>query len=1157
MSFLKIVCSEPTNELASFLQALPFEPAEPVIALVLSTADLAYPLVAARTFLASAKESGASHLLWVAPYLPATTDVGRQIRDAEAFLRASGHRLTVVSHGPLLSALDLWRDDIRLRRALPLPLGDGALPWVAPADVARIALRALEQPGLTPPVVCGPAACTGAQVAAALSRAVRLGLASERFAWRRFEEIDRDHNRALSEDELLPYLTGLGVPADEARALRLAADTTGDGTLDFEEFTAGLRGRLDNLVQQLLREDSFEIRYVDTPAEVAVAALVRAGLRKAAAEALIEGWAALMREGVPGGAAGGDGADEVWLELPPASVDAWAERRALDYVNVHLLPGQGLLSLREGLVESSAVMGALAGKAAAISKVVDSSGRILALFRALDGTGVSARWLDAPPASLRWVVCGDRDKRRALLVSDGQLVGLHVEGEWQGLPSAMRLLMARAPLPGWQVATFRELGELKLDQPAALFEPEEVVCNCAGVKRGQIASLIEAGCESRAALSERTRAGQICGGCVPAIDEMFGASSLVQAEVKGARELAPGIFQIRLAPVGGAPAASVPGQHVLVQGYLDRRWVARAYTLSAPAVAGGEYEITVKREELGVFSRWLCERAASSLLRASAPRGSFVLPGPPVERVVFLAGGIGVTPAMAMLRALDGRAAGSGVGAFLLDWSASRAGDFVYFGEELRAIAGRTPGVAFRLRATRSEGRLSRGEVAELYPYRPGSRALVCGPEGFMRDAHEHLRAAGWPEDAIQRELFTSNVDAAGAIRPTPIRRAGAVRVAGGVCPVEHASFRLTPTAPEAVLTEAEAFLRQCYAELGVPSAAEERWKEVRASLEQRGTYDHLPDELAYGARLAWRNSSRCIGRFFWSTLQVRDMRHLRTEEEIFGALVEHMDLATNGGDIRAMMTVFRPGEPRIRIWNGQLIRYAGYRLPDGGVLGDPANVELTEQALSLGWPGGERTRFDLLPLIIQIGDARPRWFELPRERVLEVSIEHPRYAWFAELGLKWHALPAVSSMAFDVGGVQYTAAPFNGFYMGTEIGARNLSDVTRYNQLPLIADRLGLDRSRSDTLWQDAALVELNVAVLHSFRQARVRMLDHHALSEYFKKFEQQERECGRPVYADWTWIVPPMSASTMAVFHTDMENRILKPNYFYQDDPWKPRKG
>lgn len=1148
MSFLKTVCSEPRNDLASLVRALPVEPAEPTIVLVLSTADLAYPAVATRTFLASALEAGATHLLWVAPYFPPSSRIGQALREAAALVRGAGQRTTVLWHGPLLSELRLVREEIRLRRTLPLPLGEGALPWISPADVARAVGLALDASGAAPTVACGPAAYSGRALAAALSHGIRHNLTGERFARRRFEELDRDRNQALTADELLPYLTALGYTADEARAMVSGADRNRDGSVDFDEFTSGLRERLDVLLAQLLRQDAFELRYVDTPAGDVVEALCRAGLRRAAAEALIEGWVSLAAEGIPTGA---QGADDAWLGLPPASAEAWAERHGLDFASVHILPGQGLLAQSEGIVEGDAADGALAGKPATVSRVVDGSGRVLLLFRALDGSGFSARWLDAPRAELSRVACGDEGRRRALLVSNGWLAGLSVEGEWQGLPAAMQLLMARAPLPGWQLAAFRELGELKLAQAPAVFEPDEVVCNCAGVKRGQIASLIEAGCASAAELAERTRAGQICGGCTPAIEEMFGAQSLVQAEVEQIEELCPGIFRLRLSPAGGAPAASIPGQHIVVQGQIDRRWVARAYTLSAPAREGGGYEITVKRDELGVFSRWLCDRAPAASLRVSAPRGDFVLPAPPVDRVVFLAGGIGVTPAMAMLRALDGKA--DGAPRFLLDWSCSREADFAFFAGELRGLAARTPSVAFRLRPTRTAGRLAAQHVAELYPYRPGSRALLCGPEAFMADAREHLRAAGWPDDAIQRELFTSNVAVDGAIRPTPLRRGAA---AGGICPIEHGSYHLTPTSAEGVVAEAEAFLRQCYAELGLPGAFDERWKEVRASLEKDGTYTHLPDELTYGARLAWRNSSRCIGRFFWSTLHVRDQRHLRTEEEIFQALLEHIDIATNGGDIRATLTVFRPGEPRIRIWNGQLIRYAGYRLPDGRILGDPANVELTDQALSLGWPGGERTPFDLLPIIVQIGDGAPRWFELPRERVLEVPIVHPRHAWFAELGLKWHALPAVSNMALDLGGIQYTAVPFNGFYMGTEIGARNLSDVTRYNMLPVIADRLGLDRTSSDTLWQDTALVELNIAVLHSFRQAKVRMLDHHTLSDYYKKFEAQEREHGRAPYGDWIWIVPPMSASTMEVFHTDMTNKILKPNYLYQRDPWKAPK-
>jgi nitric-oxide synthase, brain len=42
--------------------------------------------------------------------------------------------------------------------------------------------------------------------------------------------------------------------------------------------------------------------------------------------------------------------------------------------------------------------------------------------------------------------------------------------------------------------------------------------------------------------------------------------------------------------------------------------------------------------------------------------------------------------------------------------------------------------------------------------------------------------------------------------------------------------------------------------------------------------------------------------------------------------------------------------------------------------------------------------------------------------------------------------VPAVSGMMFDCGGLEFTATPFNGWYMGTEIGCRDLCDTTRYN---------------------------------------------------------------------------------------------------------------
>lgn len=50
-----------------------------------------------------------------------------------------------------------------------------------------------------------------------------------------------------------------------------------------------------------------------------------------------------------------------------------------------------------------------------------------------------------------------------------------------------------------------------------------------------------------------------------------------------------------------------------------------------------------------------------------------------------------------------------------------------------------------------------------------------------------------------------------------------------------------------------------------------------------------------------WRNSSRCVARYFWQSLQVRDLRHLETEEQMFKAIAEQIKLATNNGELRAV----------------------------------------------------------------------------------------------------------------------------------------------------------------------------------------------------------------------------------------------------------------
>jgi nitric-oxide synthase len=393
--------------------------------------------------------------------------------------------------------------------------------------------------------------------------------------------------------------------------------------------------------------------------------------------------------------------------------------------------------------------------------------------------------------------------------------------------------------------------------------------------------------------------------------------------------------------------------------------------------------------------------------------------------------------------------------------------------------------------------------------------------------------------------------------------------------------YRDAPAVPwdpdaETDVGEAEEFLRLFHGEHpGLAGPVAPRLMAVRAEIAATGTYVHTGPELQFGARVAWRNASRCIGRLYWNSLLVLDRRTSWTGERMIADLVTHLRIAGGGradetgpatgaataGDrpdgrsqerMRPTISIFPPavpGHPYARIWNDQLIRYAGYRNPDGRVVGDPRYADFTATMTELGWHGkGEM--FDVLPLAIETPTEGVRLYELPDSAVVEVPIGHPEHRWFDELGLRWHAVPAISNMRLTIGGVHYPCAPFNGWYMGAEIGARNLADEGRYDMLPVIAARLGLDTSHEATLWRDRALVELNIAVLWSFERAGVRMSDHHTESRRFLTHIAREERAGRSVPADWTWIVPPISGGATPVFHRYYDEGDQRPGFYLDDD-------
>lgn len=371
----------------------------------------------------------------------------------------------------------------------------------------------------------------------------------------------------------------------------------------------------------------------------------------------------------------------------------------------------------------------------------------------------------------------------------------------------------------------------------------------------------------------------------------------------------------------------------------------------------------------------------------------------------------------------------------------------------------------------------------------------------------------------------------------------------------------------EELIQAAEAFLSSWRAHPNAQPPSEEecraRLEAIRTQIAETGTYVHTPRELEFGARLAWKNSNRCIGRHLWKSLEVRDCRNLHTrenrEERTIEALKSHMVDAFRDGKIKSVISIFAPRTPGrpdpVRMANHQLIRYAGFNGK-----GDPDSRAITTHFLRSGWKPQKQGAFTPLPWQFfwdeWPGTVRDVFHHQP-ELVREVHLKHPENPAFAELELKWYALPVLSDMALKIGGIVYPFAPFNGYYMGTEIGARNLADAHRYNALEAVAQCFNLDRSDERTLWRDRALVELNRAVLHSFDQAGISIGDHHNLGANFESFCKHESGEDREVTGDWTWLNPPLSGPQTPQFHREYDNTVCdNTNFFYQPTLWEEAK-
>ena len=218
-----------------------------------------------------------------------------------------------------------------------------------------------------------------------------------------------------------------------------------------------------------------------------------------------------------------------------------------------------------------------------------------------------------------------------------------------------------------------------------------------------------------------------------------------QVQVRVARKwlTAAGIAAFELAPVAGELPSFHPGAHLDV--HLPNGLV-RQYSLTNGPGLTDVYRIGVKLEPEGRGgSRYMHDSVhVGDVLDLSEPRNNFTLRRDAAS-TVLIAGGIGITPLLAMAQTLARQG---------LIWELhyfAQSDDHIAFPEMLDPLARE---ITMHLGLTPEQTGDELGKVTRSYA--PTNHTYICGPGPMIAAARAIAAEAGWPEAAVHFEYFNN-----------------------------------------------------------------------------------------------------------------------------------------------------------------------------------------------------------------------------------------------------------------------------------------------------------------------------------------------------------------------------------------------------------------
>jgi len=197
---------------------------------------------------------------------------------------------------------------------------------------------------------------------------------------------------------------------------------------------------------------------------------------------------------------------------------------------------------------------------------------------------------------------------------------------------------------------------------------------------------------------------------------------------------------------GGYLPPFTAGAHIDISVTLeDGTTDIRSYSIASDPETTSTYTLGILREVDGKGgSAFMHDKVnVGDELGSTAPKNHFPLDAE-AEDNLLIAGGIGITPILAMARQLDRKN-----NPYSLHYAA-RTPDDMAFKADAENVCGENGSLYF------DGGDPTKGvDLKELLGHRPAGRHLyVCGPTGLIEAVRDTAKELGWPENTVHFEVF-------------------------------------------------------------------------------------------------------------------------------------------------------------------------------------------------------------------------------------------------------------------------------------------------------------------------------------------------------------------------------------------------------------------